>query len=604
LLLVHAALFALATPVFPLALGNPDVAKRSPAPVVAYILKIDPADSGFFDVTMRIRNAPPTLRLAMAVHPEYNQRYWRFVRELTATSGGRPTTITRDKDNVWTVTTRGGEATVHYRIALEPDNPISRPAWHSHLTRTGASVNSTDTFMYPLDYPNEPARITLDIPAEWRVITTLAERGSPRELGSRDFYDLVDSPLLLGNIRLWSFTVQGVPHRVAYWPLPGAVPFDTAEFVGAVERFARSTFELFGGAPYSSYTFMFQDGAWGGLEHVNSTQLGAQSSDLARNPRHYMGEIAHEFFHTWNLMALDPLGPNKVTAEPPTPLKELWFSEGVTMYFAEVLMRRSGATVDAQSRSDELAGEIGAYFGYAGNTLVAPERGSWASIYGPDSAEYMSNYYTQGRLIAEVLDIIVRDSTNGRRGMRDVMQAMYGRYATKRGFVGADVERVANEVCGCNVHQFFEDHVRNARPIDFNRYLGSLGLAVLIDTIPNTDTTGARYPDLRISAYQPQSGRMRVRILDPRTVWRTAGLRTRMELVAMKGIPIDSFPDFRRTIRSVRLGDVVPVDVIADGSPRRILVTVTSFDRTRVRIVERPDATPAQLGRRRAWEKG
>jgi predicted metalloprotease with PDZ domain len=457
--------------------------------------------------------------------------------------------------------------------------------------------------MYPLDYPNESARITLDIPARWRVITTFAERGSPRELAARDSYDLVDSPLLLGELRLWSFDVRGVQHRVAYWPLPNAAPFDTTEFVGAIERFAHSTFELFGGAPYSSYTFMFQDGAWGGLEHVNSAQLGAQSSDLARNPRHYMGEIAHEFFHTWNLMALDPLGPNKVMADPPTPVKELWFSEGVTMYFAEMLMRRSGSTIDSRSRIDELADEISYYYANAGNTLISPERGSWASVFGPDSMEVQSSYYTQGRLIAEMLDIIVGDSTNGRRGMRDVMQAMYSRYAGKRGYTGADVERVTNEVCGCNVHEFFENHVRNARPIDFNRYLSSLGLRAVIDTVPAADTAGTRYPDLRISVYGRESNRMRVRILDPRTVWHAAGLRTRMELVAIKGIPIDSFPDFRRAIRSVRIGEVVPVDVIVDGAPRRIEVTVTGYNRTRVRIVDRPDATPAQRARHRVWEE-
>lgn len=554
---------------------------------------------------MRIRNAPPVLRLAMAVHPEYNQRYWRFVRDLTAESAGRPATVSREKDNIWKVATQSGDATVRYRIALQPENPTSRAAWHSFLGPTGASVNATDTFMYPLDYPDEPARVTLDIPPDWRVVTALARTGGERELSSRSAYDLVDTPILLGQLRLWSFNVGGVPHRVAYLPLPGAAQFDTAEFVGSIERFARATFDLFGGAPYSSYTFLFQDGAWGGLEHVNSTQLGAQSSDLARNPRHYMGEVAHEFVHTWNLMALDPLGPNEVTAYPPKPVKELWFSEGVTIYFADALMRRSRSTVDVQSRIDELADEISRYIANAGNTHVSPERGSWASVYGPDSAgEYFSNYYTQGRLIAEVLDIVVRDSTNGRRGMRDVMRAMYARYAGKGGFSGADVERVTGEVCGCNIHRIFEDHVRNARLIEFDKYLTSIGLRLVTEVVPAADTSGKRWVDLRITVYQPDSGRVRLRLMHPETVWRTAGLRTGMELVSIKAVPIDSFPDFIRAVRSGKIGDVIPVEVIADGVPRRIEVTLRGYDRTRVRIVEREDATPAQRERRRAWQAG
>ena len=573
------------------------------APAISYVLKIDPADSGIFDVTMRVRNAPRNLRLAMAVHPEYNQRYWRFVRDISAQSSGIAAPITRDRENVWSVTTDGREATIHYRIALEPENPLNRAAWHSFLTPTGASVNTTDTFLYPLDFPDEPARLTLDIPAAWRVVTSLSDTFNQRELTARSSYDLVDSPLLLGALRIWSFTVRGIPHRVAYWPLPNAAAFDTTEFVGAIQRLAVSTFDLFGGAPYRSYTFLFQDGAFGGgLEHVSSAQLGAQSTDLARNPRHYMGEIAHEFFHTWNLMALDPLGPNKITADPPTAIKELWFSEGATMYFAAALLRQAGAMPEAQSRVDDLKDEIEYYFANAGNTHVSPERGSLLSVYGSDSAgDYLSSIYTQGRLISEMLDIILHDSTNGRRGMSDVMRAMYARYANKSGFTGADIERVTNEVCGCNVHGIFENHVRNARAIDFDRYLRSLGLRVITEMVPATAADGKPQVDLRLFAYQ-RAGGMRVRILHPATSWRTAGLHTGMEIVAIRGIPIDSFPDFRRAVRSARIGDTVAVDVLIEGNPRRFLVPMTGYDRPRVRILERPDATPAQRQRHRQWE--
>jgi predicted metalloprotease with PDZ domain len=506
---------------------------------------------------------------------------------------------------VWSIATDGGRnVIIRYRIALDPQAASGHAAWYSILKPTGASVNSTDTFLYPLDYPDEPARVRLAIPASWRVATELADSGNSRELFARNSYDLVDTPIMMGDLRHWSFNVRGIPHRVAYWPLPNAATFDTTEFVGSIERFANATFDLFGSAPYSSYTFLFQDGTWGGLEHTNSAQLGVQSTDLASNPRHYMGEIAHEFFHTWNLMALDPLGPNKVTADPPTPTKELWFTEGVTMYFAEVLMRKSGSTIDQQSRVDELADEIRYYHANAGNTRISPERGSWASIYGPDSAgDYLSNFYTQGRLIAEVLDIVLRDSTNGRRGMADVMRVMYSRYAHKGGFSGVDIERVTGEVCGCNLQRVFEDHVRNARPIEFNKYLTSLGLQAITEMVPAVDSAGTPWPDLRISAYQPPSGRMRVRLMHPETPWRRAGLHSGMEYVAIKGIPIDSFPDFRRAVRSIRIGEVIPVDVTDAGKKMRINVTMTGYDRHRVRIVELPNPTPAQRIRRREWEE-
>jgi len=94
---------------------------------------------------------------------------------------------------------------------------------------------------------------------------------------------------------------------------------------------------------------------------------------------------------------------------------------------------------------------------------------------------------------------------------------------------------------------------------------------------------------------------MRVRIMDPRTVWTSAGLHTGMEWTSLNRISIDSFPDFRRAIRSIKLGDVVPAEVVRNGATQKMNVTVTGYDRTRARVVEIPDATPAQLEGRRQW---
>ena len=592
-------------------LGVPSAAKREPQ--VSYTVTIDTADLSGFDVTMRIEGAPRSIRLAMAIHPEYNDRFWRYVRNLRAESTGKPThlAIAKEAENAWRIQTRNGGAIVRYRIQLPREDPSNRAVWHTTLRADGASINSTDTFLYLRDFPLATAKIKLAVPPHWRIASAHVSHGQLLVGVPYSRYELVlegptsallDSPILLSALRTWNFAVQGVPHRVVYWPLPNATPFDTTEFVSAIERLAQQAFALFGKAPYDSYVFLFEDGAWGGLEHVRSVSIGAQSSELAKDPRHYMGEIAHEFFHTWNLVALNPRGLLLASADQPTHTRELWWSEGVTMYYVETLLRRAGIPEGGKTRMRELEEELDFFHGNAGNMYVSPESGSWASIDPPDATgDYRSNYYTQGRLIAYALDLIIADSTGGRRGMDDVMRLMYERFAKKRAFKGPDIERAVHDVCNCNVHRFFEDHVRGAKPIDFNPLLAPLGMRVLLATAPVADSTGVRYPDLRVTAYDLPTGRMRVWIMDPRTVWRSAGLHTGMEWVSLNRIPIDSFPDFRRAIRSIRLGDLVPVEVIQNGERQQISVRVTGYDRTRPRVVEIPDATPAQLERRRLW---
>ena len=594
-------------------LSAPTEAKREPR--IYYTVTINPADLSGFDVTMMIEGAPRSIRLAMAVHPEYNDRFWRYVRNMRAESMGKPTHLAFaiEADNAWRIYTRNGYAIVQYRIELPRDNPSNRAVWHTTLRADGASINSTDTFLYLTDFPLAPVKVTLNIPQHWEIASSLYRPGKVVSFSGMGRYErslegtttaLLDSPILLGSLRTWGFTIQGVPHSIVYWPLPNATPFDTTEFASAIERFARQAFALFGKAPYTSYTFLIEDGAWGGLEHVGSVSIGAQSSDLAKDPRSSMGEIAHEYFHTWNLVALNPRGLPRASAGPPTHTRELWWSEGVTMYYAETLQRRAGIPEGGQTRLRELEEEIDRFYGNAGNAYLSPERGSWASIDPPDlsTGDYLSNYYTQGRLIAHALDISIADSTAGRRGIDDVMRLMYDRFAKKSAFTGVDIEQAASAVCQCNMRSFFEDHVRGARPIDFNPLLAPLGLRVVLTTEPVVDSSGARYPDLRITAYAPPAGgRMRVRIMDPRTVWTTAGLHTGMEWTSLNRIPMDSFPDFRRAIRSIRLGDVVPVEVVRNGVTQQLTVRVTGYDRTRARVVEIPGATQAQLERRRLW---
>src|SRR5204863_8121200 len=58
-------------------------ARYSPSdPIVSYVLRVDSADLSGFDVELRLRNAGDTVRLAMAKHPEYDDRFFRYVDDV------------------------------------------------------------------------------------------------------------------------------------------------------------------------------------------------------------------------------------------------------------------------------------------------------------------------------------------------------------------------------------------------------------------------------------------------------------------------------------------------------------------------------------------
>src|SRR6202022_2680946 len=103
-----------------------------------------------------------------------------------------------------------------------------------------------------------------------------------------------------------------------------AEPFDPAQFVDAIRKVVVEAVGVFGKPPYSHYTFLLEDGAYGALEHANSVTIGMPSRDLAPHPRSYLSEFAHEFFHTWNLVRLYPQGRGVLSERAPAHSTGLW----------------------------------------------------------------------------------------------------------------------------------------------------------------------------------------------------------------------------------------------------------------------------------------
>jgi len=398
-----------------------------------------------------------------------------------------------------------------------------------------------------------------------------------------------------------------VPHRVVYWPRPDAVPFDTAALVSGIERLARATIALFGRAPYREYVFQLQDGAYGGLEHPSSVTLGAPGESLAKGLAPFFGELSHEYFHSWNLMRIRPVEYGDVTYRTPPRSRGLWFSEGLSLFYSDLLRRRAGLPTGTPSRLAHLESIIARYHSSPGNGRLSAERVS-AAEYGGDPTElgdYTASTHLQGELIGAMMDLEIRRATRGRRSIDDVMRLMMARYSGERGFTGRDVERAIAEVCGCNVTPFFDAHVRGARPIPFDDYLRVVGLQADVAWRPSLGDDGRPVPDFRAYAYDPGDGTgPRLAISNPSSAWGRAGLHTGDRVSAMNGQPTPSRAAVMRVLRGLRSGDTVRVEVERGGARRTATVVMAPFDRPFVTLRDLPSPTAAQRELRARWESG
>jgi predicted metalloprotease with PDZ domain len=569
---------------------------------VDYALTVNSAGTSVINVALTVHGAPAEFRVAMATHAELDDQYWRYMTDVGVKSGRGAASIVREDSALWRVTAPPGDVTISYRVNL-PSSP-QQGSWRAHLTPSGGLIGGPHSFMYVVDGEHAGTTVTLRLPSGWTAATGLRSNG-PHIFSAPNVEALLDSPILVGTLRSWRFDVDRVRHDIAFLGRAGGATFDTSLFVANVERIARETVRMFGRMPYDRFQFLFEDSTFGGLEHLNSVSIGVRSAGLATNPNSLLTQIAHEYFHTWNEVHLRPEAWIGVRHERPAPTGELWFSEGVTLYYADLLLRRAGLATPERTRVEHLERMISTYLANPSHAMVSPEQTSRAFNLMGTTGDFTPNMFIQGELLGVVLDLMIREGSAGRRTLDDVMRALSAQFSVSRGFTGNDVESAVAAACVCDPHAFFEQNVRSARALDFDRSLAVLGLRMEVTWSAARTAEGTPQPDLRITSYAtPGDSSPRLIIQFPGTVWGRAGLHTGDRLVSWDGKSVTDPSQLRQALGLVHIGDTIQVEVQRNGQPFRAAVNVTGFERPTVRLTALPSATTSQRERLTRWMSG
>lgn len=561
---------------------------------IAYKISVDGSDLSGFDVEMRIQGQAGTIRVAMAAHPEYDDRYFRYVEKFSAESGGRTLSVTKPEGAVWQIDGAAGDITVRYRVTPPPKEREWRQSWKPFLTPTGGMIGDLHMLMYVICEEKRRARLTLDMPADWKAVTGLESTTDPRVFAGT-VESLLDSPIMVGNFREWKFTVAGVPHAVAIWSPKDVTPVDASPIVEGIQKLAEQAVRAFGKPPYPRYAFLLENGGQAALEHATSVNVGI-SSELSD----VFEEVAHEYVHVWNLMDVRPrerVGLKHKFAEPTTVL---WWNEGATIMFADLLIRRAGLVGDRRPRVQRLESLITRYLSAPGYSTLSAEAVSRGDSHPGLLGDNWASTHLQGEVLTSMLDLMIRDSTNGRRKLDDVMRTLAARFDSDHGIVNQDIERALAGVCECNVSAFFNQYIYGAGMTDFDHYLSFIGLHAEVRWTTALDNDGKPSADLRVGPVSPE-GELRLRVTKPKSAWLTAGVLTGDKLVSANRVAIADWTTFRTWLRTLKIGDMAQLVVIRDGVTKNIDVPIKPFDAPTVHLGELENATSKQITLRNAW---
>ncbi len=265
--------------------------------------------------------------------------------------------------------------------------------------------------------------------------------------------------------------------------------------------------------PSRGYTFFFHIGPYedqggGGMEHRNSTAIAATSVEAAS------AIAAHEFFHVWNVKRIRPrtLEPVDYTKEQYT--RALWFAEGVTSCYASFTLERSGLWSKMQFY-DDLALQISELQSRPAHTWQSAEASSldaWLEKYDAYNAPDRSiSYYDKGQILGVLLDLAIRDATDNRKSLDDVLRRMNEEYAKKGKFYDDSngIQEAVEEVAGKSFDDFFNRYVSGTAEIPYNDFLSMAGLELKPSAAEPEDRSGQPSGRFLISEIAHPSERQR-----------------------------------------------------------------------------------------------
>ena len=307
----------------------------------------------------------------------------------------------------------------------------------------------------------------------------------------------------------------------------------------------------------------------------------------------FLGTLAHEYFHNWNVKRLRPVELGPFDYENENYVKTLWVAEGFTDYYADILPARAGIET-REEFLDGISNQIEQVQTIPGRLVTPVNMASfdtWIKQYRPDenTANMSINYYPKGAVIAFLLDAKIRKATNGARSLDTGMQWAMQRYSGDKGYTPEQFYTVMSEVAGSDLKGWFAKTAESTDELDYSEALDYYGLR-----FRPVDMRNAR-------AYigggtRNDAGRLVITSVRRGTPGIDAGLNVDDEIIAIDDVRV------RADGLAARLGQYKPGDKIAVTVARRdrlmkLDVTLGPEPGRAWRLEAAPTATAEQAAR-------
>ncbi|MEM9985329.1 MAG: PDZ domain-containing protein, partial [Bacteroidota bacterium] len=416
-----------------------------------------------------------------------------------------------------------------------------------------------------------------DLPADWAKATALRPGEEKVSFTADSYHEFVDCPTVFApSIKQLHFEEDGTDFHLHFQGEYGGDEKLDEYIIDMVRAIVKEQGAIFGGFPFSSYHFIYRLLPFNmrhAVEHSNSASF-ALPATVTQSKRQALsglaGITAHEFMHAWNVKRIRPAALWPYDYSQPQYTRLHWFTEGVTDYYADLTLVRSGL-IEEDRFWKSMAGTIQSLENDYAAQIVSPEAASfnsWLARTPYEHPDHRISYYTLGVRVGMLMDAELIRRSKGEQNLDDLFRLLYQTYyAQDRGVPENGIQQGLEKLTSDSWQDFFSRYVAGTEPVPYDELLEPFGLTLSLD--PATQK-GLRQWGITSSDKLNQG--ILIRKVHPGSDAFAAGLDVNDLLLEVDGNPALKV-DFEKYMKDLKPGARVPLTIFRGGGLMKLDLT-------------------------------
>ena len=464
----------------------------------------------------RIQTDEITYHIPKMVPGTYSDdNFGRFIEDLKAFDAkGNVLAVKKLDENSWSITNAKTLDKITYLVNDTFDIEKSGGIGSDDIfSPCGSNIDAGKNIMlnthcfvgYSRDFLSIPYKLTVSHPAELWGATSMTDQDSSTTndlfVNSR-YAELVENPIMYSKPDFTTFTVDDMEIQIAVYSPTGKFTAEsitpemktmmTAQkhFLGNINTTKKYTLLLY-------LTTMKNDAKGiGALEHPSSTTMVyPEMISKERLVAGLIDVVSHEFFHIVTPLTIHSQEIQNFDYNSPKMSKHLWMYEGVTEYFSN-LFQINQRLIDEDEFYSKMTDKI-----TVANSMndTMPFTTMSSNVLTSPYKEQYYNVYQKGALIGMCLDIIIREKSEGKRGILDLMQQLSKEYGVSKAFNDDELFAKITALTYPEVGDFLKTYVSGPTPIPYANYFEKVGVTKSSEKVPASIFGNRQSPNIDVN---------------------------------------------------------------------------------------------------------